>query len=69
MEKPFASVLIRIIEMIGTAAKGFSFQERNRDVQDGIRDVEERIRDVKDGIRDVRDRIKDTRDCSGQWSS
>ena len=27
MEKPFASVLIRIIEMIGTAAKGFSFAE------------------------------------------
>ena len=29
MEKPFASVLIRIIEMIGTAAKGFSFAEED----------------------------------------
>ena len=25
VEKPFASVLIRIMQMIGTAAKGFSF--------------------------------------------
>jgi hypothetical protein len=29
VEKPFASVLIRIIELIGTVAKGFSFAEED----------------------------------------